>query len=79
MELQQIKDLKNPNIKIEKVGDWLWVSGKTYNIKEKLKEMGFLFSSSKRAWFFNGEQKKTRKSFYKDLEELKNKWGYEVF
>jgi len=74
----QIKEIKQfHGLKIEKIGFWLWISGNTYPIKEKLKQMGFFYSKNKRAWFYNGEDKKKGKGFYKNLEELKNKFGCE--
>lgn len=75
--LEQLKQINPIGCRIELIGSWLWISGKTFNIKDKLKELGFFFSSSKRAWFYNGQQIKSKKGFYKSLEELKNKWGVE--
>ena len=44
------------NITIELVGSWVWVSGDTREIKEKLKEIGFKWASKKKMWYF-GEMK----------------------
>ena len=35
------------NITIELIGSWIWVSGDTREIKEKLKEIGFKWASKK--------------------------------
>lgn len=75
--LEQLRSLNLQNCRLEKIGSWLWISGATYSIKEQLKSLGFLFSSSKKAWFYNGSSLKSRMSFYKTIEELKNKWGVE--
>jgi hypothetical protein len=77
LNLQQLKQEKN--LKIEQIGTWIWVSGDTYRIKEKLKEMGFFYSAKKKAWFFNGEKFKLPiRAYFKNLEELEQKFGFSV-
>lgn len=48
-EFQEIINhlIKYKNITIEIIGSWLWISGKTYEIKEVLKELNFKFSKQK--------------------------------
>ena len=36
------------NITIELVGSWIWLSGNTKEIKDKLKELGFKWASKKK-------------------------------
>ncbi|MCT7513472.1 hypothetical protein [Aliarcobacter cryaerophilus] len=64
------------NITIELVGSWVWVSGDTREIKEKLKEIGFKWASKKRMWYF-GEMK-SKNPTPKSMEEIKNKYGSET-
>ncbi len=64
-------------VKIELMGSWVWVSGSTYHYKDKLKNLGFKFSTSKKAWFwFNGieNQKKKTRGFY-SYQQIKNTFG----
>lgn len=69
---------KNNNIKIERIGSWIWVSGDTFEIKDTLKEMGFFYSGNKKAWYFNGDSvKRPCRAYYKNLNELKQKFGYQ--
>ena len=77
LNITSLKELikERNNLKIEVIGKWLWISGKTYEIKESLKELGFLFSSSKRAWFYNGQEYKSNRGFCKDLNEIKEKYS----
>jgi len=42
---------KSKDIEIKKEGSWTWVYGKTYEIKEKLKEQGFRWSARRKAWY----------------------------
>jgi hypothetical protein len=64
------------NITIELVGSWVWVSGDTKEIKEKLKEIGFKWASKKKMWYF-GEMK-SKNPTPKSMEEIKNKYGSET-
>lgn len=64
------------NITIELVGSWVWVSGDTKEIKEKLKELGFKWASKKRMWYF-GEMK-SKNPTPKSMEEIKSKYGSET-
>ena len=64
------------NITIELVGSWVWVSGDTKEIKEKLKELGFKWASKKKMWFY-GEMK-GRNPKEKSIEEIKGKYGSET-
>ena len=64
------------NITIELVGSWIWVSGDTREIKNKLKELGFKWASKKKMWFY-GEMK-GRNPNEKSMEEIKSKYGSET-
>jgi hypothetical protein len=65
-----------PNILIELVGNWIWVTGNTYPIKAKLKEAGLFFASKKVAWYYRAEEYKT-KGGKKTLEQIRRKYGSE--
>lgn len=70
--IEQIINL--PNIIIEVVGNWIWVTGNTYPVKTHLKEAGLLFASKKVAWYYRAEEYKT-KGGKKTLEEIRRKYG----
>lgn len=77
-QILKLKELKQKaDIKVLCIGSWLWVVGNTYTIKEQLKEMGFFYSKNKKSWFFNGSKYKINTAIFKNLEELKNKLGYQ--
>ena len=61
------------NINIELVGSWIWVSGDTKEIKEKLKEIGFKWASKKKMWYY-GEMK-AKNPNPKSIDEIKAKYG----
>lgn len=64
------------NIKIELVGSWIWVSGDTKEIKEKLKKISFKWASKKKMWYY-GEMK-SKNPNPKSMEEIKSKYGSET-
>ena len=64
------------NISIELVGSWIWVSGDTKEIKDKLKELGFKWASKKKMWFYGEMKKRNHKE--QSLEDIKAKYGSET-
>ena len=62
-------------IEIEIAGQWIWVSGNTYNYKKELKEIGFKWASQKKQWHFHTEifRKKSRKSL--SMDEIRGYYG----
>ena len=75
LELEKIisKILHYEDITIEVVGDWIWLSGNTIAIKEKLKELDFKWASKKKMWYYGKLKGKNFKS--KSIEEIKSKYG----
>lgn len=73
--IEQIISL--PAIIIEVVGNWIWVTGNTYPVKDKLKAAGLIFASKKIAWYYRADEYKTRTS-NKSLEEIRSKYGSET-
>lgn len=72
--------MKYDNLTIEIVGTWLWLEkANTYSIKDTLKELGFLWSSSRKKWYFNGQQGKQHVTYkQKSFNDLKNMYGSET-
>lgn len=52
---EMIDELIKYNVIIEFIGCYIWVSGDTKPIKERLKEYGFKWSSSKSNWYLKPE------------------------
>ncbi|SEP82591.1 hypothetical protein SAMN04487977_101539 [Treponema bryantii] len=64
------------NMRIEIIGQWIWCfESKEY--KDQLKELGFWFSASKKAWVYSGTKKKHIYSHNK-MNDIRAKWGVEV-
>lgn len=76
LEIEKIisQILHYENILIEVVGSWIWLSGDTKKIKDKLKDLGFKWASKKKNWYY-GEMKHRNPRGEKTLEEIKGKYG----
>jgi len=75
LEIEKIisQILHYENIIIEVIGSWIWLSGDTKPIKDKLKELKFKWASKKKQWYF-GEMK-GRNPKQKSMEDIKAKYG----
>ena len=78
LELEKIisQILHYENIIIEVVGSWIWLSGETKIIKDKLKDLNFKWASKKKMWYFGELRGRSHKE--KNLNEIKNKYGCET-
>ena len=62
-------------IKVELVGAWVWVSGNTKNVKDKLKELGLHYAPQKSAWEFHTGVYKRKSKPQGNLDDLRAKYG----
>jgi len=47
----------NPEVlHFEVCSTWLWVTGKTYQVKVTLKKLGFRYSANKLSWYYRQEE-----------------------
>ena len=71
-----LKKIIDFNMNIEIIGQWIWCfDSKEYH--EQLKELGFWFTKTKKAWVFSGSRKKFIRS-RNSLNDIRTKWGSEV-
>lgn len=79
IELEKIisQILHFENIEIELIGSWIWVSGKTKEIKSILKDLGFKWASKKKMWYYGEMKGRSHKE--KTLDEIKSKYGSQTF
>jgi hypothetical protein len=78
IELEKIisQILHYEDITIEVVGSWIWLSGNTKPIKDKLKELNFKWASKKKMWYYGEMKGKNIKP--KSMDEIKSKYGCET-
>ena len=67
-----------PDILIEQIGFWIWVTGKTREVKEELKNAGLFYASKKLAWYYRSEAFKAKRGGKKTLDQIRTKYGSEV-
>ena len=66
-----------PNIVIEIIGTFVWVSGETKPIKDLLKKLKFAWAPKKKAWYLKPPNyvRKSRKNY--SLDDIRNMYGSE--
>ena len=72
------KLMKMEGVTIELIGSWIWLTGNTMQYKEEIKALHFFWSKSKKAWYHNGDSKKSRRRGNYSMDGLRNHWGSEV-
>lgn len=64
-------------VNIEIIGSWVWLTGNTSLYKDEIKAAGFWWSKNKKSWYFNGDDKKSRRRGRFTMDQLREKWGSE--
>lgn len=73
------KIIRFQGVKIEIIGSWIWCSGNTYPYAADFKNLNFLFSRSKCAWFYKGaDAHKMHRAYCKTLDKVREKYGSEI-
>jgi hypothetical protein len=52
-KIEELRAKVNPEgLHMEIIKNWLWISGKTFQVKDTLKELGFRYSPNKRCFYY---------------------------
>ena len=70
--------VKLNGIIIELIGDWLWISGNTYQHKTTLKNLGFFFAPKKLMWYYRPPEHKSPNSKPMSIDDIRLKFGTEL-
>lgn len=62
-------------VDVELCGTWLWIDGKTYEVKEQLKELGCKWSRSKKRWYWHDPSKKGWSNGKADMAHIRQRYG----
>jgi calcineurin-like phosphoesterase family protein len=62
------------DIEADLIGLYVWITGNTKPVKDKLKEIGCWWHSTRQCWYFKPSEVKTGRS-KGSLEDLANKYG----
>ena len=63
------------DITIEIIGNWIWLSGNTYQYKEDFKKFGFKFANGKKAWYWHSEAFRKRSNKKLSMNDIRNYYG----
>lgn len=65
------------DILIELVGKWIWISGNTYSVKSRLKELGFKWASKKQMWYWGESEHRCTTPL--EMEDIRARYGSTVY
>jgi len=71
---KNIKKIKKATIDNQMVGTWIWITGDTKPVKDKIKQAGCTWHSKRGCWYFKIGKYYGRSS-PDSLEELAKKYG----
>lgn len=62
-------------VHIEIIGAWIWLTGNTMQYKEDIKNIGFWWSKSKKAWYYTGDTEHKKRRGHYSLNQIRQKYG----
>jgi hypothetical protein len=79
---EKIKELQEKidpaGLHLEICGTWLWVTGKTYQVKDTLKDLGFRYSANKLSWYYRQEDHRSGNQEPIPIEMIRGKYGASI-
>ncbi|MBN1187336.1 MAG: hypothetical protein JXB49_33975 [Bacteroidales bacterium] len=67
--------VNSEGLHLEICGTWLWVTGKTFPVKDTLKDLGFRFSANKLCWYYRQDEHRSSNQKPVPFELIKEKYG----
>ena len=78
-KISELQEKVDPaGLHLEICGTWLWVTGKTFQVKDALKELGFRYSANKFSWYYRQEDHRSPNQEPIPLEMIREKYGTSV-
>lgn len=75
-KIKELQEKVNPDgLRLEICGTWLWVTGKTFQVKDALKELGFRYSANKLSWYYRQSDHRSGNQEPIPLEMIREKYG----
>ena len=79
---EKIKELqekvKQEGLRLEIVGQWLWLSGATFAVKDALKALDFRYSPDKKSWYWRSDENRSSNEKPIPLDMIREKYGASV-
>lgn len=69
------KVIRMQGVDVLMIGAWIWLEGNTYPYRETLKAIGFMYSKSKRAWYYTGSHTAFKRRGHYSMKQLKSRFG----
>ncbi len=69
--------IRLPNIIIELIGSWIWITGNTFSVRDTLKAEGYTFSHPKAAWYWHKGDYFKKSGVLLSMEQMRALWGHE--
>lgn len=63
------------DITIEIIGNWIWLSGNTYQYRKEFKELGFKFAGQKKSWYWHSEAFRKRSHKRLSMDDIRDYYG----
>lgn len=63
------------DITIEIIGNWIWISGNTYQYRKELKGLGFKFAGQKKSWYWHTDAFKKRSRKKLSMDDIRKYYG----
>ena len=76
MELKENTD--SSKLTLEICGSWLWITGKTFPIKDILQNLGFRYSANKRAFYYRQNDHRSNNLTPLTIEKIHELYGASV-
>lgn len=73
-----INKIINLDLVIEVIGNWIWLSGNTWKYKGKLKEVGFVYSSQKKMWYWRPTAWKSTNHEPWSISAIRKRYGSDI-
>lgn len=70
--------LRIRGIKVEVCGSWIWVSGNTKDVREKLKELGLRWAPKKQMWYWKPADYKAKRHTGWSMDRIRDTYGSDV-
>lgn len=77
-KIAELLGLNLPNIRIELIGTWVWVSGDTNPVKEQLKAAGLIWHGKRKKWYWRRPTFR-RKYSGVSMDGLRSAYGCQSF
>jgi hypothetical protein len=75
-KVKELQEMIDPaGLHLEICGTWLWVTGKTFPVKDALKELGFRYSANKLSWYYRQKDNRSVNQEPVPLEIIRKKYG----